>query len=273
MSGGLGYATAYYHAGYRQQNSGLLFQPFVTPYLLWSPTERVVIQPYLTLWNSTSVVDGQKQLVETSSVEIPGHSHGPAGQLRRLEQPQALLELMGGVYLTAGDLSLDVKYAWYNASPFTAFAPIQEVGGKLNYDVLGSGRDPSSSYAIGLKPFAAVYYETQNSRPRQGTYAETGIEPFIRCGVCGKRAAVSLPLFVGLSVNDYYVNATGTNEPFGYAAGGVTFGIPVYESSKFGSCFFSVSGQYLYFSADSLRFANGGDPNGFIGKLGIGFSY
>lgn len=255
-------------------------QPFVTPFFHWEPAPGITIEPYLSIWDSTSLPKQEQRLGTATAVANTGHFHSPvavqpASQAAPAtpEQPRSVLKLMGGTYLSAGDLSADFKYTWYNASPFAEFAPIQEVGVKLAYDVLGAWRDPERSYNFGLKPYGAIYYETLNSATQEGTYAETGLEPFVQCCLCGRKVGISLPVFVGLSVDNYFVNAAGQNEPFGYVSGGMAVSMPIFPAAKFGSWFCTVSAQYMYLSAESLRIANGGDPNAFIGKVGIGFSY
>ena len=83
-----------------------------------------------------------------------------------------------------------------------------------------------------------------------------------------------MPLALGLSVDDYYLDSEGDNELFGYGSVGLMASLPLKLPAKYGS--WSVTGgvQYIQLFADSAEAANdGGTDYEVLGKVGLSFTY
>jgi hypothetical protein len=108
----------------------------------------------------------------------------------------------------------------------------------------------------------------------KGVYAEIGIAPGYTFLLESRYPlAVSIPLAVGLSLNDYYEFGTGSDDTFGYFSGGVTLSVPLaFIPPEFGK--WGVKGGVtLLYLGDNLKAVNDGDELQVIGAVGLAFTY
>ncbi len=262
------------------QDGGFIVQPFATAALSWAGPNDITVTPYVTAFQSMQL-DGRSSLassgVVASGSDVPCsilHHHGSAAGWVTVTGTGAdwyQAEFMLGVVTAYRGLTVDVNYNFY-AYPSGSFFPLQEVGTKVSYECASLWRDPEKATFFGLKPFAALYHETANRFDHEATYLETGIEPSYRFHLWNRNAGISVPIAAGMSIDNYYVNAQGDNEFFGYWSAGLHLSVPLPVPTKCGSWYLSASVRYYHFQAESLR-AIAGHPDEFVGKVGLSFAF
>jgi hypothetical protein len=292
VGAGVDFPTAYYFRGYLQQDRGVIIQPFVTLSAEFEPSPGVSVQPYIGMWNSFHTLDngtipaahsggvGRRQRLEPEF--IPPSPENPEGEfIVRLVnvsgdgQGWYEADLMAGVTLVWGDLFLDVNYHWH-IFPDDVHDMIQEVGGKLTYDVAGfwDPQTPASRRRFSLRPGFAVYFETSDQNGGEETWMEASLEPAWRFTAFGQRAAVSAPLTLTGSPDGYYVGfRRDEEESIGYFSAGLKGSIALPIDDRFGDWYLNASLTYLHLIADGLQAANRGERDEIIGSIGIGVAF
>lgn len=129
--------------------------------------------------------------------------------------------------------------------------------------------------AWALNPHVMYLKETDNESDfgdGAGHYFEFGIAPSraIADGVI----TLSAPIRVGNSIDDYYQNAQGDDDFFGYIQGGICASIPLdFMSNEVLSTSLGLSADFFYFG-DNVKELNGEDDRtDMISKLGIYMSF
>ena len=188
---------------------------------------------------------------------------GPSGKLWYESDFYATLGLGFG-----GGVSLGTTYTAYT-SPNNSFTTVKEIMFKLGVD--DSGKLGKAS----LKPYVIFAFEMDtdvatgqaDGGENAGKYFEFGVSP----GYAGPKAAVAVPIKVGLSMGDYYELA-GEDNKFGYfsIAGIVT--VPLGGTTKYGAWNVHFGAEYQKLG-ETTKFFNGDESNQFIGSVGFGFSY
>lgn len=242
VSGGLDFPTAFYFRGYLQANHGPILQPYLNLFKTHAFSEELVVRPYVSLFNS-SHPDHDNRMADMSDVMVGGVATGRA-------------------------YSLDARYAFFTMNQFMR-SDVHELGFKFSYDVLADSCGPSP---FSVKPFAGVYFDLFDQEGTENIFINLGLEPAWRCELAGLKIGLSLPMDWGLGANGYYLNADGTNVPFGYFAIGPAASVAL-PSHGCVQWFLNGSVQYLHLAADSVQQINGGDNDVCIGKAGISFIY
>ena len=253
VSGGVDFTTAYFFRGYMQEDNGFITQPYANLYAKLIAEEDVQLTAYVGTWNSIHSED---------TLSNPGGG------------PDAWYEsdFLAGIDYISGPFTLGLVYTAYTY-PNGAFETVQELGLKLTLDDTEVMED---RIGFALKPYVAVYAETGDGNGSEDWYGELGINPGIYTFNEEGRypVALTVPVSVGLSLKDYYLDADGDEEFLGFISAGVTASVPLpFIPSDFGSWNLVGNFTYLYLASDGLQAVNGGDENEFIGKLGIAFAY
>jgi hypothetical protein len=256
LTGGLDFTNAYVHRGYVQQQGSLVIQPFTTALADWESPCGLSFTPYFLAFNSIRT-DGA-QMVAGGMPTRMGTGMGAYQS-----------EYMFGAVTEYKGLALDFSYNLYGNSSGT-FIPTEEIGGKLSYDFGSIWNEPDAVIWLGLKPYAALYRETVNVNSSPGTYFEVGIEPAVRFPLLGRKAAISLPYALGMSPSNYYLDAQGNNQFFGYWSFGAAFTVTL--PIHCGHWFATASVRYYSLEADSLRIT-AGRTDEVVGKIGVGFAF
>jgi hypothetical protein len=119
------------------------------------------------------------------------------------------------------DVRLDYAWSW---SPNGSFERFEEVALTVSLDDEASWSADGGRFR-GFAPTVMVVAETrgQNDGGRHlGRYAEATLEPrWALAAAAASAVDLSLPLRVGVSLRDYYEDADGRDECFGFAEGGV----------------------------------------------------
>ena len=252
FSGGTDFSTAYFFRGYNQEDQGVIGQPYLTLFAKLSDADEFTVTGYVGTWNSV-------------------HSEGT---LAAGSGPDSWYEsdFLAGVDLSSGAFTLGFVYTIY-MYPGGAFESIQELGAKLAWD---DSEFQKGKLGFALKPYFAVYAETDDQNGSEDWYGEIGVAPGVYTFNEEGRypVAISVPLTLGLSLKDYYFDEGGDEEFFGYASAAVTASVPLaFIPSDYGAWNVTGTFQYLYLNAEGLQAANHGDDYELIGKLGIAFAY
>lgn len=239
--GGVDYVTAYYFRGFNQEDARLIFQPYLTLYADVNDNATA----YVGTWNSVH--------------ESPTPSDG--GGLENWYES----DLYGGIDFALSDnFTLGLIYTLYTY-PGGAFDAIEEVGAKLAYAGEVGGH--------ALSPYAAIYKEISDENGTQDTYGEVGIGPSFEAG----DFTIGIPVVVGMSIDDYYVDADGDDEFLGFGSVGVTAAVPLPVPARYGEWTLTGGVSYVHFFAEGLEMANEAageeDDGAIIGRAGVSFAY
>ena len=252
LTGGVDYTTAYFFRGYNQEDTGLILQPYATITAALVSNDNFTLNGYVGIWNS---FHEKKTLAAATGPDTWYES-----------------DLFGGLDFVFGKITLGTVYTFYTY-PNGAFNTIQEIGFKVAYDDTDFMKDRGLSFA--LKPYAAVYLETSDGNGTEDTYLELGIGPSFAVGsIGGAPITLSVPLVLGMSLDDYYLDDTGDNELLGYGSIGLFASLPLGEPGKFGAWTLTGGVQYIQLFADSAENLNdGGTDYEFLGKVGVSVAY
>jgi len=250
LTGGVDWTTAYFFRGYNQEDQGLIFQPYVTVTTALATSDSFTLNGYVGTWNSLQ------------SEKTGAAATGPDTWYES--------DLFGGLDFVFGKFTIGTVYTYYTY-PNGAFNTIQEVGFKVAYDDTEFMKD---KLTFALKPYAAVYIETSDGNGTEDTYLELGISPSFSVGkFAGHGVTLSVPIVVGCSLDDYYLDDGGDNEFLGYTSVGLFASIPLGENTKYGTWTLTGGVQWLQLYADSVEAVNHGEESEILGKVGASFAY
>ncbi len=243
----LDYTTAYFYHGIIQEDAGLILQPAAKLTVNLYEHDDIKVHALLGIWNS---FHGQKTGAQT---------HGD------FTDYWYETDLIGGLVLTKDKLSLTTTYTFLT-SPSDAYETVQELDLTLAFD------DSEALGKFALHPYALLGIETgadgadgaNGANGDDGTYLELGIAP----GLPLAPIAISFPMSVGLSLSNYYEDATGEDDTFGFFQIGAKAAIPLPFGDRYGSWTLNA-GVYALFLGDHTADYNNGDDAEVIGTLGL----
>jgi len=253
VSGGADLTTAYFFRGYMQEDQGLIFQPYANIYFKLHDTEDTKVNYYIGTWNSL-------------------HSEGTLASPGGGSDDWYESDFLTGVDLIKGNFTFGFIYTAYTY-PGGAFETIQELGVKVAWDDTAVMKQ---KIGFALKPYAAVYAETNDGNGSEDWYGELGIAPGVYTfNEEGKYpVSITVPVTVGLGLKDYYFDEDGGEDFLGYIAVGAAASVPLpFVPSDYGAWSLTGSLQYMYLASEGLQAANNGDDYEIIGKIGVAFAY
>ena len=246
------FTNAYYFRGILQEREGTIFQPWAEGYFsLYSsdtgPSRSVSIGA--GTWNSfhseRTLADNTNQWWYECDL-----------------YPIITIGFGGG-------LTLNTVYYFYN-SENGAFSTVQELNFKLSWD------DSDTFGAFSVKPWINLAFETNNTSfgPDKGTGLQAGIAPTLwESKIEAFPVTLTAPAEIGLSLSDYYENAGGGENTFGYANVGLLASLPLkFMPENLGSWTLSAGGKYYAFS-ETLENANRGKSTYPVGTLSLGVAF
>lgn len=255
LSAGVDFPTDYYFRGIVQETKDYIVQPYgdVT-FKLWDGVPAFGnLAVTLGLWSSL-------------------HG-GPTGIEGPNADPKVWYE--ADFYTKVGwtmfdDFSAGIIYTAY-MSPNDFFSTVQELAFSLSFN------DSKLLGPFALNPSILVAFEVKNQADAgadKGVYMQLGITPSYTFNAkSAYPVTLSLPLLVGLSLDDYYEFGTGDDSTFGYFQGGVGLAVPLaFIPASFGSWQLKSSVNVLQLG-DNLRDVNRRDRTEIIGSVGIAFTY
>lgn len=248
---GLDITTAYYFRGLRQEDDGVIAQPYAELALALHRWEGGTLGFGLGLWNSI---------------------HGDTGTAADGSSTPNWYEadLYLGPTLELGRLTLGATYTWY-ASPSDAFDTIEELGFSASWD----DSDRPLLGPIALRPRLHLAFELGDEAADgddTGTYLELGIEPgidFEDGALAG--STLRFPVTVGLSLDAYYDSAD-RSDTFGFAQAGAVLAVPLPLGEGWGAWTLSA-GVHALFLGEAASDFNSGDEFEVIGTLGVSAAF
>jgi hypothetical protein len=168
----------------------------------------------------------------------------------------------------AGGLSLLTVYYFYT-SPNDAFTTAQELNFKLSWD-------DSEHWKFALNPWVNLAIETVNTAfgPDEGVGLQMGLAPTLweseneDCQI-----SLSMPMELGLALDDYYENDGGGENTFGYANVGLLASLPLNGiPESLGAWTLSAGAKYFFFSS-TLEEQNRGRSTYPVGMLSLGVAF
>ncbi len=236
FEGEVNYVTSYFSRGYNYGKDHLFIQPTATLSYEAMKNDPFTLTPYFNVW--ANITDDQ-------------YAH-----LDYFDE----LDLTAGLTLEFGRFTVGANYIYY-VSPADNFDDLHEIGMSLSFDDSDVNHLP-----IALNPYVSVFSEVIDRGGPEGAAAELGINPEFT--IEKTPLTLSFPMRLGVNVNDFYFDANGGNDPFGYISGGIG---AVYNLND--NWYVTGGAHYLNLLAGSTRASNGGDVHQVIGKVGVGFSY
>jgi hypothetical protein len=231
--------THYFFRGLIQENQGLIFQPAVT---LSAP-----------LWEG----DGWLQSVGLSTGTWNSLHSGTTGTGGPgTNSPSAWYEsdFLAGLSLGLRcGTTVDLTWVEYT-SPNGLFDTTSELDVVFNF----SGNEHLGAIA-GLSPTLTLGFEMdgqtdQNAAPAgtdEGTFLGIGIAPSWECCTlpcCGAPCTFSMPVNAGFSLGDYYEDAAGDDDSFGYWDVGAFVSFPL--CSRFGEWMVTAGTQLVFLNGN-----------------------
>jgi hypothetical protein len=252
---GVDFPTDYYFRGILQEDTGTIMQPYgeINFKLLESdgPLSALVLTP--GLWNSWH--------------------WGPTGADGDKEGAAFWYE--ADLYLKLGatffqDLTASVIYTAY-VSPNDSFDTVQEIAVGLSFN------DAKLLGPFALNPSALIAFELDGQADAgrgKGTYLQLGVAPgYTLFSGTSYPLALSLPLTVGLSLDDYYEFGTGSDDTFGYFNGALAASLPLaFIPPSLGAWTIKASVGFLVLG-DNLKRINKNDDFEVIGNFGFSLTY
>jgi hypothetical protein len=256
ISAGVDFPTDYYFRGIIQE------------------TRDYIIQPYgdltFKLWDGVPAFGNLAVTVGTWN-SLHG---GPTGVEGPNVDPKMWYE--SDFYAKVGwsmfeDLSASIVYTAY-MSPNDFFGTVQELAFGLGFN------DSKLLGPFALNPSVLVAFEVKgqaDAGDHKGVYLQAGIAPSYTFNAQSSYpVTVSVPMLVGLSVDDYYEFATGEDSTFGYFQGGVGLAMPLaFIPSSFGAWQLKAGVNVLQLGGNLRDVNKDRDPTEIIGTVGIAFTY
>jgi hypothetical protein len=256
LSAGVDFPTDYYFRGIVQETSDYIIQPYGDlTFKLWDgiPTFGNLALTIGT-WNSL-------------------HG-GPTGIEGPNADPKVWYE--SDFYTKVGwtmfeDLSAGVIYTAY-MSPNDFFTTTQELALSLGFN------DSKLLGPFALNPSLLLAFEVKGQADAgddKGVYLQLGLAPSYTFNAGSTYpVTLSVPLLVGLSVDDYYEFGTGDDSTFGYFQGGVGLSMPLaFIPASFGSWQIKTGVNVLQLGGNLRDVNKDRDSTEIIGTVGIAFTY
>jgi hypothetical protein len=256
ISAGVDFPTDYYFRGIVQE------------------TEDYIIQPYgdltFALWDGVPAFGNLALTIGTWN-SLHG---GPTGVEGPNTDPKMWYE--SDFYTKVGwtmfeDLSAGVIYTAY-MSPNDFFTTTQELA-------LGLGFNDSKLLGpFALNPSLLLAFEVKGQADAgddKGVYLQLGLAPSYTFNA-GRQYPVTLsvPLLVGLSLDDYYEFGTGEDSAFGYFQGGVGLSMPLaFIPASLGSWQIKAGVNVLHLNGNVRDVNQDRDRTEIIGTVGLAFTY
>ena len=245
--------TAYFFRGFLQENQGLILQPAAGLTIDLYSQDGFTLSTTIGTWNSIHS-EATGAVSTDTSVEHWYES-----------------DLYASLTATWDKWTLDATYIWY-FSPSDAFETISELIVSASFD------DSDYLGAWALAPTVTLAFETgsnyaDGADSDRGIYLGLSVGPRFETSLGENHPlTISFPIEVGLSLDDYYQDAVGDDDFFGYASVGVRFDTDIPLSAEFGawSTFFSVNALFL---GDNLEAVNSDDSFELIATVGVSLAF
>ena len=281
LNAGVDFTTDYFFRGIKRENQGLITQPWLDVTLgIWDRQGPAVIgsdaDPGEGILDRISWTVGTWNSIHTGPTGTRGDAPG-----LRIDDPHGWFE--SDIYTSINATFLK---DWQASLIYTAYMFPNEAHAATQEIAVGVGYDDSKLLGVfSLKPNILFAVETAGGMDGEhgelGTYFQFSVEPGFR--LIDSRdypIDVRFPLTVGLSVSDYYENADGHDQTFGFFDAGVVFTMPLaFMPKSFGSWelkagvhLVTVGSHAAGLAAPAVTRGNG-DAFDVVGTIGVSMSY
>lgn len=248
---GVNYSSAFFPRGFRAEDDGLIIQPYASLMYDLYNKDDVMVTAMVGVWNS----------FHDRATGSPTNDS--------LEDKWFESDIFAGIGVETGDWAFETRYIWMT-SPSDAFSTMQELYFSAAYD------DESILGDFSLQPTAVLAFDTGNNQMdgrQNGTYLQLGISPgFEQDSGALQGLEVNFPVTLGLSLSDYFQDASGQDDFFGFAAVGATASLPIGPSMGWGDWKLNAGVQAV-FLGDTTSDANAGDDFETIATAGISVEF
>ena len=268
VSAGVDFATQYFFRGIFQENQGSIVQPWAELGVNLFEGEDTInsIDLSVGIWNSI-------------------HS-GPSGADNfggGLSSPTSWYEadFYAGLSVAfAEKFEFGFTYTNYT-SPNSAFTDVEDIAFSLGFDDADCWGDTGIPGFEGLQPSVTLLFEVDGQADggvHDGTYFQFDIEPsMLLVDNDDLQITFSVPFTLGLSLDDYYEDGTGSDDTFGYVDLGFKFSMPLdFIPPAYGE-WSAHAGVHVLFLGDSLETismgAGDGDSTEVYGLFGIDVAF
>ncbi|MEM9346196.1 MAG: hypothetical protein AAGB26_06230 [Planctomycetota bacterium] len=222
----LDYVTNYFFRGFEQVDAD----------------QGIVLQP-----GASFTIDVVEDVTATVGTWGSIHTDAPSSTAN----PSSWYEqdIYGSIDATMGAFSAGVGFTYYTFPSSAVNGDITELNLSLGFD------DSDLLGDFAFAPYVAVAIELQNNVGDENIYLELGGEFSLPTeGTAIEAWTWSVPFAFGLSIDTYYVDASGAEEFFGYASVGLVGSIPMSEligTDEFvGAWDLSVGVTFLFLNSD-----------------------
>jgi len=236
---GIDWVNTYFYNGLFQENDGTILQPWFEASLAVIKNDALTLSGRLGVWTSFhSAATGASTTSDTME-----HFYEA--------------DLYAGVGIESGPWSLTIDYH-FDTSPSDAFDVIEEL-------IIVASLDDSDLWdGPTLNPHVTFAWETgsaSNDGGDPGSYLEFGIEPGFEwpLGADGDAIDVSFPMSVGLSLDDYFEDANGSSDTFGFFDVGIVASLSSDPSPSTGTWTISGGVHFMFLGDSTQRIANNDD--------------
>lgn len=257
-------ATQYWFRGMAQENQGLILQPYADVTFGLLGEGDFTLDAYLGTWNSL-------------------HYDNPSSDGSSDAWFESDFFIGAAVGLPYG-IALDVSYInLYNPAGGDIFA--EEIDVAVSYD--DTDLMDSLGVPFTLSPYALVAFEFDGGSDAgndEGTYLELGVEPrFALTDSEDYPLTLAIPVTAGFSIEDYYEDAAGDDDFFGFLDIGAVVSMPLsFIPADYGAWEASAGVHYILLgdstenisgsSAGNFGVTNGEDSYVYA-TFGISMSY
>lgn len=222
--------------------------------------QGAVVQSWLDLRVPVYVGTGLVRQVDLGANVWTSFGTGPTGTGGDTQAPRAFSEVdwtLSATAQLAGGWSAGASLVWFRY-PNDSASPIEEATLTVGYD--DGPRWPGTGRFRGFSPTATVGTELEGQSDgglHRGTYLSIGVSPRLSLAADPEGSSVALAVTAGFSLSDYYEDAAGHDETFGYVELGPELTLPLGGLAG-GSCAVTV-GVHVLLAGDHVRAYNDTD--------------
>jgi len=256
LSVGSDFTTAYFFRGILQERDGFIWQPYgELGFNLYTADENSAdpVKSFSLFAGSWNSVHEEKTLASGSGPSNWYESDFYAG-------------LKANFFGNTEAKAFYIAYSYPNG----AFNTVQEL------DVQFTLNDAEWLDKWALNPYVLFAGEFDNTAlgTDKGSYAEVGLRPsFTIIDDENYPVSLALPMKAGFSISNYYEDANGDDDAFGFFQGGPVVSIPLaFIPAEYGS-WAASAGVSLYAFGNNLKQYNDNDTPWVVGTTSITFSY
>lgn len=241
IAAGFDFVSAYMFRGIRQEDSGVIFPPFVD------------------LGYTAYSGDGALKSITLNGGNWNSLHSGPTGTWYEADY-------YGSATFTFGQWKPAALFTSYT-SPNDTFGSVYELAGVIAYD------DSGTTFPLSPKAILAFELDGQaDGGANKGTYLELGVRPVLPVVSSSKYPlTVAIPTKLGLSLKDYYEGPNGS-DTFGFFSTGAVASVPLAFMN--GKTSWEVHGGIdIQWLGDNLKALNNDDGVKPIAIVGISVTY